>query len=92
MADQSPIDPATLTLKHPMTSADKARMRELTLACWWPSKFMGRKETDWRGIAYELHASAEDALKLRDDVPEALEFQRLATLVEASLPYCEEYD
>ena len=36
-------------------------MRGLTMACWWPSRAMGRTSPDWEGVAGELAALTEAA-------------------------------
>lgn len=37
-----------------MDKQQKQRAQELTMACWWPCKPMGKATIDWGGIANEL--------------------------------------
>jgi hypothetical protein len=44
-----------------------------TMACWWPSKRMGREGTDWTGIIDEVDCLLRD-IKRRQDIDEDARF------------------
>lgn len=57
------------------------RARELTMACWWPSKVMGRTVTDWHGVYGELRASSQ-AEVARGDYARATEINGVLAVLQ----------
>ena len=51
----------------------KKRARDLTMACWWPSKITGMRAPCWGGILDELRTLANAAIECRNDFREAEE-------------------
>ena len=63
----------------------RARCKELTMGCWWPSRAFPRKHPNWPQIASELATSALDELNMRDNLAKANELRKLAEFAEAQI-------
>ena len=63
-----------------MKASDRKRMREMTMACWWPCRAFPMPEPDWGNIASELLCLAESARVCRNDLVEANEAVDLALI------------
>ena len=62
------------------------RARELTMACWWPSRpYSSRADVergpDWDGIIGELQVHADSARLDRCNEAEAAEYELVASLL-----------
>ena len=67
-----------------MTREQENRCKELTVACWWPSRAFPRPNgPDWKGIADDLAVLAEQELMYRNDVAAAREANELSALCSA---------
>jgi len=70
--------------KRPLSRAEIAEIRSMTLGCYWPSRAFPMAAPDWDGIYLELIGLAGDARNHRDDEDECQRVLLLASRINAA--------
>ena len=69
------------TQNSTLRAVDKQALRNVTMACWWPSPvYHPNRPTDWQGIRGELAALMDGAFTRGEMTDDMAEFNELARL------------